>query len=137
MSVPAWFVCGESETWLVWMSAGSTPAFLTADATAVAAAAFWASAALAVVARVSTVKSNPAWSGTVVTEPLPVTVIVFVVVVVAAWQRRGWAIPAIAEATRRTPARRRMERSRIMWLIRRRSTESSHARRVRRWRSGG
>jgi len=62
-------VCGESEIWLVCTSAADTPAFLTASATAAAASPLCAIAPAAVWARVSTVKSNDARSGTVVTVP--------------------------------------------------------------------
>jgi hypothetical protein len=67
--VPSCVVCGESEIWLVCTSAAATPAFLTASATAAAASPFRAIAPVAVWKRVSTVKSNEARSGTVVTVP--------------------------------------------------------------------
>ena len=73
--MPFWSVCGESEIWLVWMSAAATPAFFKAAMTAAAASAVRASALEAVCARVSTVKENEARSGTVVTVPCPLTVI--------------------------------------------------------------
>ena len=112
--VPSCVVCGESEIWLVWTSAAATPAFLTAAATLRLHRSSCEIAPVAVWARVSTVKSNEARSGTVVTVPLPETVIVFEGAGESAeWPRRGCATPAIAEATRSTAAMKRTQRSRI------------------------
>ena len=94
------------------MSAAATPAFFNAVATAAAASAFRAIAPVAVWARVSIVKSKEARSGTVVTVPLPLTVIVFAGAS-AERPRCGCATPAIAEAVRRTAAIGRAQRSRI------------------------
>src|SRR4051794_28922059 len=105
------------------------PAFFSAAITAAASSAFFASAAFAVAACEVTEKSNAARSGTVVTVPLPVTVMVFFAGVSAARPSRGCAMPAMAEATRSSADRNRMERRRlVMRLIRRRRAESSHGR---------
>src|SRR6478752_619052 len=125
--VPSCELCGCSDTWLVWMLADETPADLRAAMTAVASLEFWVSAADAVLAWVSIENWKVARSGTAVIEPLPLTVIVLVVgVAVAEWPNRGCATPAIAEATSSRTARNRIQRSRIMWLIRRRPAGLSH-----------
>jgi hypothetical protein len=80
------------------MSAEVAPAFLSAAITFVAALAFCASAPEAVLARVSIVKPKSARSGTLVTVPLPETVIVLPAGVPAERPRCGCATPAIAEA---------------------------------------
>src|SRR3954449_3640185 len=103
------------------------PAFFSAAITAAASSAFFASAAFAVAACEVTEKSNAARSGTVVTVPLPVTVMVFFAGVSAARPSRGCAMPAMAEATRSSADRNRMDRKRlVIRLIRRRGAESSH-----------
>src|SRR6058998_536975 len=124
--VPSCVVWGESESWLVCTSAAGTPSPLIAWATDADTSPFLVIAAAAVAARVSTVKENEARSGTVVTVPLPETVIVLAAGVSADRPRRGCATPAIAEATRSTAAMRRAQRSRIMWVIRHRPAGMSH-----------
>src|SRR5262245_40573727 len=79
--------------------------------TAAVSVLFCASAAVAVLARVSTVKENVAVSGTVVTLPFPVTVIVFGGAVVADLPKGGCAMPLSAEAASRSSAEGMIQRS--------------------------
>src|SRR5918995_3213044 len=74
MSVPISFERGESETCEVWRSAAAMPAARIASTTFFAAAVLAVRAARAVAPSVWTPKKNEARSGTVRTEPVPVTV---------------------------------------------------------------
>ncbi len=69
--VPVWFVFGESEICAVWMPASGIPWPLIAAITAVILVAFAARACRAVFSVVETPKLNWAWSGTLVTMPVP------------------------------------------------------------------
>src|SRR4051794_4558385 len=108
---------------LVWVLAP-----LSAAATASAVVLFFASAALAESAFVVTVKKNVARSGTVSTEPLPATVIVFGLAVSAEWAKCGCATPAIAAAAKSTRAAMAI----FIPVIRRRGIESSRGMQHRR-----
>src|SRR3954467_12241209 len=99
------------------MLAAGTPAPLTAAMTAVVASLFCARAAVAVFARVSTVNDQEALSGTEVTVPEPVTVIVLAGEAVAERPNRGCATPLIAEATSRSSATGMIQR--ILGFMRR------------------
>src|SRR4029078_10747648 len=117
--LPLLEVCGQSETWVVWMSESATPAFLSA-ATIVRASEEWRLTACAAVAPfVVTPKSKEARSGVASTVPLPITVMVVPADGVAERPRCGCATPAIAAAASSTPASRRIVRSLFMQLIRR------------------
>ncbi len=74
--VPVWFVFGVSEISAVWIAAGGTPRSLIAAISAFIRRAFAVSADFAVGAVTETPKENCASSGTVVTIPVPCTVIV-------------------------------------------------------------
>src|SRR4051812_9765361 len=76
-------------------------------------------ASAAVAPRVVTPKLKEARSGVASTVPSPVTVMTVPAEGVALRPRRGCATPAIAAATRSTPARRRIVRSLFMREIRR------------------
>src|SRR5882762_5296385 len=130
IDVPSCELCCISATWLVWMSAAGTPAPLIAAITAAAASLFCASALVAVFPRVSTVKLNVARSGTLVTLPVPVTVMVLSAAV-AEWPSRGCAMPLTAEAVSRSSARTMIQRSLVfMPCIRRRARRTSHGMQV-------
>ena len=108
ITLPLLEVCGQSETWVVWMSAEGMPAFFSASMIARAWAELLLSAWAAVAPFVVTPKSNEAWSGVESTVPLPVTVMVEPVDEVAERPRCGCATPAIAAATSSTPEMRRI-----------------------------
>src|SRR5438093_11706454 len=104
----------------VWMSARATPAARSAAMTFRISVAFAARAAVAVFALLTTPKLKAARLGTVVTEPAPVTDIVFAAGEVSLRAPSGAPIPANAAITARTPAANR-RRFILTALIRRRS----------------
>src|SRR5262249_13415531 len=125
ISLPLAEVCGQSETWVVWMADEATPALFSAAMTLRAAEELRVSASAAVAPFVVTPKSNDARSGVASTVPSPVTVMVEPAGGVAERPRRGCATPAIAAATSSTPARRRIVRNLFMAHVRRRRGSES------------